>query len=299
MRTTYPSVSPEQLAEIDDNCAICREHMESAKQLPCKHVFHEGCLRLWLEHHSSCPTCRRELIGNTPEQQQQQQNERRRWLPRFRFFQGRRNNNVSDDMVRAVQAVAPHVPEAWIRQDLARTGSPNATLERIFTIFPPPEDEDENRNIPIHREEIEVSDPTANNENVIEEQIKELTQSTPSGFANTAKERQKRLKERTELMKQKAKLLYLQKQRKLAEKATEESKNNTIEIPVIPQDEIEEKKNEEPEIVNTISLPIEEDIPSFSPKESLDMRRKRVIAAAERRRQSLSSSSSGEETQNL
>ena len=206
MRTTYPSVSPEQLAEIDDNCAICREHMESAKQLPCKHVFHEGCLRLWLEHHSSCPTCRRELIGNTPEQQQQQQNEGRRWLPRFRFFQGRRNNNVSDDMVRAVQAVAPHVPEAWIRQDLARTGSPNATLERIFTIFPPPEDEDENRNIPIHREEIEVSDPTANNENVIEEQIKELTQSTPSGFANTAKERQKRLKERTELMKQKAKL---------------------------------------------------------------------------------------------
>merc|ERR1712137_358886 len=146
-----------------------------------------------------------------------------------------------------------------------------------------PKDEDENRNIPIHREEIEVSDPTSNNESVIEEQIKELTQSTWAGFANTAKERQKRLKERTELMKQKAKLLYLQKQRKLAEKATEESKNNTIEIPVIPQDEIEEKKNEEPEIVNTISLPIEEDIPSFSPKESLDMRRKRVIAAAERR----------------
>ena len=48
----------------DDICAICHDKMTVAKQLPCNHIFHYSCLRSWLEHHSSCPTCRFSLINN-------------------------------------------------------------------------------------------------------------------------------------------------------------------------------------------------------------------------------------------
>lgn len=62
MDTAYPNVSPEELSQIDDNCAICRDPLTSAKKLPCGHLFHTNCLRSWLEYNSSCPSCRFELI---------------------------------------------------------------------------------------------------------------------------------------------------------------------------------------------------------------------------------------------
>jgi len=62
MKTRYPDVSGEQLASMDDICAICHDRMEIAKKLPCNHIFHHSCLRSWLEHHSNCPTCRYSLI---------------------------------------------------------------------------------------------------------------------------------------------------------------------------------------------------------------------------------------------
>ncbi|KAG0046288.1 hypothetical protein BGZ83_008528 [Gryganskiella cystojenkinii] len=63
MQALYPSATEKELADYSDDCAICRDSMTSAKVLPCGHIFHLFCIRSWLEHHSSCPTCRRSLLS--------------------------------------------------------------------------------------------------------------------------------------------------------------------------------------------------------------------------------------------
>lgn len=40
------------------NCLVCRESMDSGKKIPCGHVFHLECLRMWLQHQQTCPLCR-------------------------------------------------------------------------------------------------------------------------------------------------------------------------------------------------------------------------------------------------
>ncbi|KAF9904487.1 hypothetical protein EC991_002647 [Linnemannia zychae] len=65
MQALYPSATEKELADYSDDCAICRDSMTSAKVLPCGHIFHLFCIRSWLEHHSSCPTCRRSLVSKT------------------------------------------------------------------------------------------------------------------------------------------------------------------------------------------------------------------------------------------
>ncbi|KAF5394923.1 E3 ubiquitin-protein ligase AMFR [Paragonimus heterotremus] len=42
-------------------CAICWDPLSTWRLLPCRHAFHESCLRSWLEQNPTCPTCRREL----------------------------------------------------------------------------------------------------------------------------------------------------------------------------------------------------------------------------------------------
>nr|KYP75598.1 RING finger protein 115 [Cajanus cajan] len=51
---------------INDNlqCSVCLDAFEvgsEAKEMPCKHRFHSGCILPWLELHSSCPVCRLQL----------------------------------------------------------------------------------------------------------------------------------------------------------------------------------------------------------------------------------------------
>mmetsp|Transcript_48679 Transcript_48679/g.62472 ORF Transcript_48679/g.62472 Transcript_48679/m.62472 type:complete len:708 (-) Transcript_48679:148-2271(-) len=42
-----------------NECIICRDPLAAgAKKLPCNHVFHLDCLRLWLQEKNGCPTCR-------------------------------------------------------------------------------------------------------------------------------------------------------------------------------------------------------------------------------------------------
>jgi hypothetical protein len=66
----YPDATDVELRRYNDDCAICRDSMDTAKKLPCGHMFHLTCLRSWLEHHGSCPTCRRSLLkGDYPIQQ--------------------------------------------------------------------------------------------------------------------------------------------------------------------------------------------------------------------------------------
>ncbi|KAG8053018.1 hypothetical protein GUJ93_ZPchr0001g30568 [Zizania palustris] len=47
-------------------CAICLCAVadgEEARQLPrCMHLFHRGCVDMWLMAHTSCPVCRTEVI---------------------------------------------------------------------------------------------------------------------------------------------------------------------------------------------------------------------------------------------
>nr|TFK44571.1 hypothetical protein BDQ12DRAFT_641326 [Crucibulum laeve] len=85
MDQRYPNATEEELTAMSDRtCIICREEMvlqtaqlappaadgpnTTPKKLPCGHVFHFYCLRSWLERQQSCPTCRRTVLDNTPDQ---------------------------------------------------------------------------------------------------------------------------------------------------------------------------------------------------------------------------------------
>lgn len=59
----FENATPEEIAAAGD-CLICREAMDSGKKLPCSHVFHLDCLRMWLQHQQSCPLCRSVTISH-------------------------------------------------------------------------------------------------------------------------------------------------------------------------------------------------------------------------------------------
>lgn len=41
MEKSYPLASQQDLQDNSDNCAICWEKMETARKLPCGHLFHK------------------------------------------------------------------------------------------------------------------------------------------------------------------------------------------------------------------------------------------------------------------
>ncbi|KAF1393047.1 hypothetical protein PFLUV_G00034350 [Perca fluviatilis] len=64
MEARFAVATAEELAANDDDCAICWDTMLTARKLPCGHLFHNSCLRSWLEQDTSCPTCRTSLNIN-------------------------------------------------------------------------------------------------------------------------------------------------------------------------------------------------------------------------------------------
>ena len=56
MEQRFPEATAEELA--GSMCIICREDMTHGRKLPCGHILHLRCLREWLEHQQTCPTCR-------------------------------------------------------------------------------------------------------------------------------------------------------------------------------------------------------------------------------------------------
>lgn len=71
MNTLYPDATPEELAQSDNICIICREDMlNTSKKLPCGHIFHTACLRSWFQRQQTCPTCRLNILrSNSPNDQ--------------------------------------------------------------------------------------------------------------------------------------------------------------------------------------------------------------------------------------
>uniref|UniRef100_H9GCJ0 E3 ubiquitin-protein ligase AMFR n=1 Tax=Anolis carolinensis TaxID=28377 RepID=H9GCJ0_ANOCA len=76
MEARFAVASPEELAANNDDCAICWDAMQAARKLPCGHLFHNSCLRSWLEQDTSCPTCRMSLnITDTHQAREDHQRE--------------------------------------------------------------------------------------------------------------------------------------------------------------------------------------------------------------------------------
>ncbi|XP_028812174.1 E3 ubiquitin-protein ligase AMFR [Denticeps clupeoides] len=61
MEARFAIATAEEIAANNDDCAICWDAMLTARKLPCGHLFHNSCLRSWLEQDTSCPTCRMSL----------------------------------------------------------------------------------------------------------------------------------------------------------------------------------------------------------------------------------------------
>jgi E3 ubiquitin-protein ligase synoviolin len=53
----FPDATNDEIV-ANGNCLVCREEMAVGKKLPCGHIFHLDCLKMWLQHQQSCPLCR-------------------------------------------------------------------------------------------------------------------------------------------------------------------------------------------------------------------------------------------------
>ncbi|KAI7816324.1 hypothetical protein BC939DRAFT_469498 [Gamsiella multidivaricata] len=56
--------------EAKTECSVCKDEFakeDNLLQLPCKHIFHEDCIKPWLKVSGTCPTCRFSLVSGSDE----------------------------------------------------------------------------------------------------------------------------------------------------------------------------------------------------------------------------------------
>lgn len=166
MEARFPLATEEELIKNNDDCAICWDSMAAARKLPCGHLFHNSCLRSWLENDTSCPTCRQSLASDLqPEQEEQRQprgmaafmmgrglrrnhffhfdgSQIASWFPSFsvevmhtrvnNLMEGQLPESRIEAMAHQVQAMFPHMPFNIIMDDLRHTHSLEVTIENVL-----------------------------------------------------------------------------------------------------------------------------------------------------------------------
>lgn len=166
MESRFPLATEEELIKNNDDCAICWDSMASARKLPCGHLFHNSCLRSWLENDTSCPTCRQSLADDLqPEQEGERQprgmaafmmgrglrrnhffhfdgSQIASWFPSFsvevmhtradNLAEGQLPESRIEAMAHQIQAMFPHMPFNIIMDDLRHTHSVEVTTDNIL-----------------------------------------------------------------------------------------------------------------------------------------------------------------------
>jgi len=67
-------VSHQQVEDEKLDCAVCKDNFQendTALLLPCRHYYHEDCIKPWLSQHCTCPVCRYELPVDDEEYEKQ------------------------------------------------------------------------------------------------------------------------------------------------------------------------------------------------------------------------------------
>ncbi|KAK1891456.1 E3 ubiquitin-protein ligase AMFR [Dissostichus eleginoides] len=302
MEARFAVATAEELTANDDDCAICWDTMLTARRLPCGHLFHNSCLRSWLEQDTSCPTCRTSLningdgapargqqpggglednigpVGAAPEARPHINHHNHffhfdgsriaSWLPSFSV---EANNSQLMAMAHQIQEMFPQVPPYLVMQDLQLTRSVEVTTDNIL----------EGRiQVPFPTQAIERAPSQLNSESNGQEGSSEAAEPglseaetmevRGSRFSKSAEERQKMLRQRKEEMVQQARRRYMY---------------NSPEDPDVDLPELEEEEEEEERTRTRTGEEDEED--DTGPELNLTtLRRRTMAAAAERRMQS-------------
>ncbi|KAK2636200.1 hypothetical protein Ddye_030992 [Dipteronia dyeriana] len=109
-------------------CAICLEEYEDgemAKEMPCKHRFHDKCIDKWLGIHGSCPVCRYKMPVDEEETDNKirdHEHEQRReiWVS-FSINSGRRSGSGDSN-----NQTGHNAPPTLSNDDVS-SSSPNST----------------------------------------------------------------------------------------------------------------------------------------------------------------------------
>ncbi|XP_022726715.1 E3 ubiquitin-protein ligase RNF181-like [Durio zibethinus] len=79
-KASIEAMSSVEIGQIEDGeCVVCLEEWrpgEVAKEMPCKHKFHDECIEKWLGIRGSCPVCRYKMPVDEEEMGKKRDEER-------------------------------------------------------------------------------------------------------------------------------------------------------------------------------------------------------------------------------